>query len=66
MVQSEEGDEKEWLKKSQDGWFQRSSSSHQAFALVQITARPGRPRGESTFLHLSVRPWNPDPFFQMS
>lgn len=67
MVQSEEGDEKEWLRKSQDGWLQKKScSSHQAFALVQITARPGRPRGKSTFLHLSVRPWNPVPFFQMA
>lgn len=35
-------------------------------ALIQITARPGRPRGESTFLHLIVRPWNPIPFFQMA
>lgn len=36
------------------------------FAAVQITARTGRPRGESTFLHLIVRPWNPVPLFQMA
>lgn len=34
-------------------------------SLVQITAMAGSPRGESTFLHLIVRPWNLTPFFQM-
>lgn len=36
------------------------------FSLVQIIARAGSPRGESTFLHLIVRPWNLVPFFQMA
>lgn len=36
------------------------------FSLVQITAWAGSPRGEHTFLHLIVRPWNLASFFQMA
>lgn len=36
------------------------------FSLVQITAQAGSPNGESTFLHLIVRPWSLVSFFQMA
>lgn len=62
------GNKEEWqtLKESQDNRLERKNSSSCLFAVVQITAKPTRPRGESTFLHLIVRPWIPVPLFQMA
>ena len=66
MVQGEERDAR-WRNLRTTAWKERAAPlTKRLYAVVQITAGPGRRRGESTFLHLIVRPWSPVPLFQMA
>lgn len=70
MVQSEDRDGEDGKRRGTlrtAAWRERAALLTKClFAPVQITSRPSRPTGESTFLHLIVRPWNPFPLFQMA